>query len=97
MGDLEGALTHTRNVIKRDDDGSVSNGSGTCMIVEPFAQNELENNVNPVVSTFYAASTLIYSLAFNGRALGAQAGEKLMFFSLKEFDGFVKKLLKSDN
>ena len=29
------------------------------MIVEPFAQNELENNVNPVASTFYAASTLI--------------------------------------
>jgi hypothetical protein len=28
------------------------------MIVEPFAQNELENNVNPVASTFYAASTL---------------------------------------
>ena len=37
------------------------------MIVEPFAQNELENNVNPVASTFYAASTLICvpnSLAF---------------------------------
>ena len=48
------------------------------MIVEPFAQNELENNVNPVASTFYAASTLICvpnSLAFNGPALGAQAGE----------------------
>ena len=58
--------------------GGDSSNSGTCMIVEPFAQNELENNVNPVASTFYAASTLICvpnSLAFNGPALGAQAGE----------------------
>src|SRR5829696_4185069 len=70
MGDPQGALTHTKDVIKKDD--------GTCMIVEPFAQNELENNLNPVGRTFYAASTLICvpnSLAFNGPALGAQAGE----------------------
>ena len=76
MGDPEGALTHVRNVIKKDDSGS--SNSGTCMIVEPFAQNELENNINPVASTFYAASALICvpnSLAFNGPALGAQAGE----------------------
>ena len=76
MGDPEGALTHVRNVIKKDDRGS--SNSGTCMIVEPFAQNELENNINPVASTFYAASALICvpnSLAFNGPALGAQAGE----------------------
>jgi SAM-dependent methyltransferase len=79
MGDPEGALTHTRNVIKKEDGaGSDSSNSGTCMIVEPFAQNELENNVNPVSRTFYAASTLICvpnSLAFNGPALGAQAGQ----------------------
>ena len=78
MGDPEEALTHTRNVIKKNGGGNSSNNSGTCMIVEPFAQNELENNVNPVASTFYAASTLICvpnSLAFNGPALGAQAGE----------------------
>jgi hypothetical protein len=77
MGDPVGALTHTINVIKKDDGGG-HNSSGTCMIVEPFAQNELENNVNPVSSTFYAASTLICvpnSLAFEGPALGAQAGE----------------------
>ena len=68
-GDPQGALTHTKNAIRKDD--------GTCMIVEPFAQNELENNLNPVGRTFYAASTLICvpnSLAFNGPALGAQAG-----------------------
>src|SRR5919204_6051346 len=58
MGDPAGALTHTINVIKKkDDDGrsgrdnSSNNSGGTCMIVEPFAQNELENNVNPVAST----------------------------------------------
>lgn len=75
MGDPKGGLTHTRNVIKKDDN---SNTSDTCIIVEPFAQNELENNVNPIASTFYAASTLMCvpnSLAFNGPALGAQAGE----------------------
>ena len=44
MGDPIGALTHTRKVIKK----SSGSGSGTCMIVEPFAQNELENNVNPI-------------------------------------------------
>ena len=78
MGDPVGALTHTINVIKKDG-GEADSSSGTCMIVEPFAQNELENNVNPVASTFYAASTLICvpnSLAFNGLALGAQAGEE---------------------
>jgi hypothetical protein len=80
MGDPERALTHTRNVIKKDGGGGGidSSNSGTCMIVEPFAQNELENNINPIGSTFYAASTLICvpnSLAFNGPALGAQAGE----------------------
>jgi len=79
MGDPEGALTHVRNIIKKDDGRSDTSDKGTCMIVEPFAQNELENNVNPVASTFYAASTLLCvpnSLAFNGPALGAQAGEK---------------------
>jgi hypothetical protein len=83
MGDSEGAFTHTRNIIKKDDgsrrsDGSSNNSGSTCMIVEPFAQNELENNLNPIASTFYAASTLLCvpkSLAFNGPALGAQAGE----------------------
>ena len=34
---------------------AIGTDNGTCMIVEPFAQNELDNNVNPVASTFYAA------------------------------------------
>jgi len=102
MGDPEGALTHTRNVIKKDDGGSDSdnsNNSGTCMIVEPFAQNELENNLNPIASTFYAASTLICvpnSLAFNGPALGAQAGEnRIKDIAMKSGFSHFKTALKT--
>ena len=63
MGDPEGALTHTRNVIKKDDDdgsgsdNSSNNSGGTCMIVEPFAQNELEkskSNSKYVLCCLYA-------------------------------------------
>ena len=91
MGDPHGALTHTKNVIKKDD--------GTCMIVEPFAQNELENNINPISSTFYAASTLICvpnSLAFNGPALGAQAGEsKIKEVAIKSGFSHFKRVIET--
>jgi hypothetical protein len=49
------------------------NPDGTWMIVEPFANDKLEDN-----RVFYAASSLVCvpaSLAYNGPALGAQAGE----------------------
>ena len=104
MGDPIGALTHTRKVIKQsgDDDGgdgSGVGGSGTCMIVERFAQNELENNVSPIGSIFYAASTLISvpnSLAFNGPALGAQAGEnRIKDVALKSGFSHFKKALET--
>ena len=71
MGDPQGALTHVLDAINKEE--------GVCMIVEPYAQNKLEDNINPISKTFYAASTLICvpnSLAFNGPALGAQAGEE---------------------
>lgn len=48
------------------------------MIVEPFAHDRLEDNLNPVGRVFSAASTMICvpaSLAHHGPALGAQAGE----------------------
>ena len=51
---------------------------GTWMIVEPAAGDRLEENLNPVGRLFYASSTLACvpnSLAGNGLALGAQAGE----------------------
>jgi hypothetical protein len=48
------------------------------MIVEPFANDEVEDNLNPIGRMMYAASTMVCvpaSLAQNGPALGAQAGE----------------------
>jgi SAM-dependent methyltransferase len=70
MGDPAGASRHVRDSLKRD---------GTWMIVEPFAHDELENNMNPVGRVFYGVSTLVCtpaSRAQEGAAcLGAQAGE----------------------
>jgi SAM-dependent methyltransferase len=51
---------------------------GTWMIVEPFAGERPEQNHNMVGRVFYSASTMLcvpHSLAHNGPALGAQAGE----------------------
>ena len=48
------------------------------MIVEPFANDKLEDNLNPVGRMFYAGSTMVCipaSLSQNGPALGGQAGE----------------------
>lgn len=69
MGDPVGAARHVRETLAAD---------GTWMIVEPFAGDRVEENLNPVGRVFYAASTMICvpaSLAHNGPALGAQAGE----------------------
>lgn len=70
MGDPLGAMKFARQSLK---------AGGTCMIVEPMANDKLEENLNLVGRAFYAASTLVCvpnSLAENGPALGAQAGEK---------------------
>jgi hypothetical protein len=48
------------------------------MIVEPFANDKLEDNLNPVGRMFYAGSTMVcipVSLSQNGPALGGQTGE----------------------
>jgi SAM-dependent methyltransferase len=69
MGDPIGATSHALKSLKPD---------GTVMIVEPFANDKVEDNLNPVGRMFYAASTMVCvpgSMAFNGPALGAQAGE----------------------
>lgn len=55
------------------------NENGSCMIVEPMANDNLEDNLNLVGRIYYAASTVVCvpnSLADKGIALGAQAGEK---------------------
>ncbi len=70
MGDPVGALRHVGETIKDD---------GSCMLVEPFANDRLEDNLNPVGRIYYAASTVVCtpaSLAQEvGVGLGAQAGE----------------------
>jgi hypothetical protein len=52
---------------------------GTWLIVEPYASDTVEGNLNPVGRIYYAASTMICVPASlsqeNGLALGAQAGE----------------------
>ena len=69
MGDPVGAAFHALKSLKPD---------GVVMIVEPFANDKMEDNLNPVGRLFYAASSMACvpsSLASNGPALGAQAGE----------------------
>jgi hypothetical protein len=50
------------------------------MIVEPFAKDRLEDNLNPVGRVYYSFSTLLCTPCSRsqevGLCLGAQAGEK---------------------
>jgi SAM-dependent methyltransferase len=70
MGDPTGAAAHVRKTLASD---------GTWMVVEPFAGDSLQENLNPVGRLYYAFSTLVCtpnSLSQEvGAALGAQAGE----------------------
>jgi len=70
MGDPVGAATHVLRSLAAD---------GTWMVVEPFAGDRVEDNLNPVGRVYYSASTLICTPASRaqevGLALGAQAGE----------------------
>jgi SAM-dependent methyltransferase len=70
MGDPIGAARHVLETLAPD---------GTWMIVEPFAHDRVEQNLNPVGRLYYAASTVICTPASRaqevGLALGAQAGE----------------------
>jgi hypothetical protein len=71
MGDPAGAAAHVRQ--------SLAPGA-TWMIVEPFAHERVEQNLNPVGRVFYSASTMVCTPASRaqevGLALGAQAGEQ---------------------
>lgn len=70
MGDPVGAAAHVRETLKPD---------GTWLIVEPYADDRVENNLNPLGRAYYAGSTLMCTPASLdqevGLALGAQAGE----------------------
>jgi ubiquinone/menaquinone biosynthesis C-methylase UbiE len=71
MGDPVGAAAHVRSSLAKD---------GTWMIVEPFAKDELKDNMNAVSRVYYSFSTLLCTPCSRsqevGLCLGAQAGEK---------------------
>jgi len=70
MGDPVGAAAHVKQSLKAD---------GSWLIVEPFANDRLEDNLNPVGRIFYSASSFICTPTSRaqevGACLGAQAGE----------------------
>jgi len=70
MGDPIGAAAHVRQSLAKD---------GTWMIVEPFANDHLQDNLNPVGRVYYSFSTLLCTPCSRsqevGLCLGAQAGE----------------------
>ena len=71
MGDPVGAAAHVRAALNED---------GSWMIVEPFANDDLQDNLNPVGRVYYSFSTLLCTPCSRsqevGMCLGAQAGEK---------------------
>jgi SAM-dependent methyltransferase len=70
MGDPIGAAAHIRQSLAKD---------GTWMIVEPFANDNLKDNLNPVGRVYYSFSTLLCTPCSRSQevalCLGAQAGE----------------------
>jgi len=78
MGDPVGAIAYTKQALKPN---------GSCMIVEPFANDSIKENLNPVGRAFYAFSTqLCIPCSKNqevGLALGAQAGLKRLTETIK--------------
>ena len=70
LGDPVAAAAHAAKAVAPD---------GTVMLVEPFANDRVEDNISPVARLYYAASTTIccaHAISEGGRmVLGAQAGE----------------------
>jgi SAM-dependent methyltransferase len=70
MGDPIAAARHAAEVLAPD---------GTVMLVEPFANDRVEDNISPVARLYYAASTTLccaHAISEGGKlVLGAQAGE----------------------
>jgi SAM-dependent methyltransferase len=84
MGDPIGVARHARQAMKDD---------GTAMIVEPFANDQVQDNLNPVGRVMYGASAQIcvpVSLARKGPALGAQAGEARLREIVVDGGGFTR-------
>ncbi len=71
MGNPAEVARHVLRTLKKKD--------GSWMLVEPFANDKVEDNLNPVGRLFYSVSSVVCvpaSLNENGPALGAQAGEE---------------------
>jgi len=70
MGDPVGAAKHAKEALADD---------GTVMLVEPFANDRVEKNLNTVGRLYCSASTTLccaHALSeHGGAALGAQAGK----------------------
>ena len=84
MGDPVGVAQHAREALADD---------GIAMIVEPFANDRVQDNLNPVGRVMYGASSQIcvpVSLARNGPALGAQAGELRLREVIVDGGGFTR-------
>ena len=85
MGDPVGAARHVRESLAPD---------GTWLVVEPFAGDEVSDNLNPVGRVYYSFSTLLCVPSamsqHGGTALGAQAGEGAIrkVVSQAGFEGF---------
>jgi 2-polyprenyl-3-methyl-5-hydroxy-6-metoxy-1,4-benzoquinol methylase len=70
LGNPVAAARHAANALAPD---------GTVMLVEPFANDRVEDNVSPVARLYYSASTMVccaHAISEGGSlVLGAQAGE----------------------
>jgi 2-polyprenyl-3-methyl-5-hydroxy-6-metoxy-1,4-benzoquinol methylase len=79
MGDPVGAARHVHEMLAQD---------GTWMVVEPFAGDAIEENLNPIGRIFYGGSTMLCTPASLsqevGLALGAQAGQQRLTEVLNE-------------
>lgn len=82
MGHPDRALRHSASTLAP---------GGTVMLVEPFAQDHLEDNIGPVSRMYYVGSTLLccpHAVSENGDyVLGAQAGEEQLTHLVKS-NGF---------
>ena len=62
MGDPIGAATHVRQSLAKN---------GTWMIVEPFANDRLKDNLNPVGRVYYSFSTLLCTPCSRSQEVGS--------------------------
>ena len=84
IADPSGVARRARRALKPD---------GHCLLVEPLAGDDVTANLNPVGRLYYGASSMIcvpVSLARQGPALGAQAGERRLRKVMVDDGGFTR-------